>query len=83
MENSCIFSSFNPCTNFAEMASSRPPACGMGKFVINYSDLNGCIIEDKYVVFTMTQDPEALEILNLTRENRLEKLCSAHVALVM
>lgn len=83
MENLCTSSTFNPCNIFTEMASSRNTTCGMGKSVLDYSNLNERIVEDKYVVFTITQDPKALEILDLIRENGLERLCSINVPMVM
>lgn len=65
------------------MASSRTPVQGSSKIVVNYSDLTSRIIEDIHVVFNVTQDPEALEILDLIRDNGLESYCSAYVDMVI
>lgn len=65
------------------MASSCTPAQGSEKTVVDYSDLLGRIVEDRHVIFNITQDPESLEILDLIRANGLERYCSAHMDAVM
>lgn len=63
--------------------SQNVPTYGSVKTIVDYERLLGRIIEDKHVIFNISQDLEALEILDLLRENGLEKYCSAHVDVVM
>lgn len=59
------------------------PTYGSGKTICNYENLLKRIVEDRHVVFNVTSDPEAMEILNLIRANGLERYFSIHVDVVM
>lgn len=55
---------------------------GKGKIICHYSDLAREIVDEKYVIFTATTDPESLEILECLRACGLEQFCYKHLDVV-
>lgn len=49
---------------------------GLGKIMYNYASLAKKVVEDRYVVFGVTQDPESQEVEQLLRDNHLDHFCS-------
>lgn len=52
------------------------------KNYLHYSDLAKEIVDEKYVIFNVTSDPESLEILELLRACGLEQFCYRHLEAV-
>lgn len=51
----------------------------MSEEVCNYASMIKDIIDEKYVIFAVTTDPESLEIFYCIRASGLEQLCYKHM----